>query len=193
MALGPRLDIRQSQSLVMTPQLQQAIKLLALSNLEIDTFVAGELEKNPLLEAAAPVDPAPAPGGIDAEVDRPVLAAETGGADDLIGQGLGEADAPLDVDYSAETFIDDGPGDRVAAAVGSGGADLYAGSGEATDFDSFANPEQGLQEHLMDQARSALSGMDLTVATQLIGQIDETGYLEANLLQTAHGLGVPLS
>ena len=193
MALGPRLDIRQSQSLVMTPQLQQAIKLLALSNLEIDTFVAGELEKNPLLEATAPVDPAPAPGGIDAEVDRPILAAETGGADDLIGQGLGEADAPLDVDYSAETFIDDGPGDRVAAAVGAGGADFYAGSGEATDFDSFANPEQGLQEHLMDQARSALSGMGLTIATQLIGQIDETGYLEANLLQTAHGLGVPLS
>ena len=50
MALGPRLDIRQSQSLVMTPQLQQAIKLLALSNLEIEAFVAGELEKNPLLE-----------------------------------------------------------------------------------------------------------------------------------------------
>jgi len=51
MALGPRLDLRQSQSLVMTPQLQQAIKLLALSNLEIETFIAEELEKNPLLEA----------------------------------------------------------------------------------------------------------------------------------------------
>ncbi len=51
MSLGPRLDLRQSQSLVMTPQLQQAIKLLALSNLEIETFIAEELEKNPLLEA----------------------------------------------------------------------------------------------------------------------------------------------
>ena len=50
MALGPRLDIRQTQSLVMTPQLQQAIKLLALSNLEIETFVAEALESNPLLE-----------------------------------------------------------------------------------------------------------------------------------------------
>ena len=54
MALGPRLDLRQSQSLVMTPQLQQAIKLLALSNLEIETFIAEELEKNPLLAGAAP-------------------------------------------------------------------------------------------------------------------------------------------
>ena len=50
MALGPRLDLRQSQSLVMTPQLQQAIKLLALSNLEIESFVAEALESNPLLE-----------------------------------------------------------------------------------------------------------------------------------------------
>ena len=52
MALGPRLDLRQSQSLVMTPQLQQAIKLLALSNIEIEAYLAGELERNPLLELA---------------------------------------------------------------------------------------------------------------------------------------------
>src|SRR3546814_10567120 len=50
MALAPRLDLRQSQSLVMTPQLQQAIRLLALSNLEIEAYIAEELEKNPLLE-----------------------------------------------------------------------------------------------------------------------------------------------
>ena len=52
MSLAPRLDLRQSQSLVMTPQLQQAIKLLALSNLEVEGFIAEEIEKNPLLEAA---------------------------------------------------------------------------------------------------------------------------------------------
>src|SRR3546814_1038157 len=49
-SLGPRLDLRQSQQLVMTPQLQQAIKLLALTNLEIEAFVTEELECNPLLE-----------------------------------------------------------------------------------------------------------------------------------------------
>ena len=58
MALGPRLDLRQSQSLVMTPQLQQAIKLLALSNLEVETFIGEALAANPLLdEPFAGIDP----------------------------------------------------------------------------------------------------------------------------------------
>lgn len=56
MALGPRLDLRQTQSLVMTPQLQQAIKLLAASNLEIETFIAEALEANPLLDTSGPTD-----------------------------------------------------------------------------------------------------------------------------------------
>ncbi|WP_298394098.1 RNA polymerase factor sigma-54 [Sphingobium sp.] len=199
MALGPRLDIRQSQSLVMTPQLQQAIKLLALSNLEIEAFVAGELEKNPLLESGGAPDTQPAPDGVDRTEDRPALSAETGASDDLIAQGLGGTDSPLDVDHGADTFIDDGPGDRMAtdgvSAGGSGGGmDMLSGgySEDAPDFDSFAAPDIGLQEHLMDQARAALSGMDIVIAAQLIGQIDEAGYLEANLLQTAHGMGVPL-
>src|SRR5260221_1108855 len=50
MALSQRLDLRQSQALVMTPQLQQAIKLLQLSNQELGEFVEQELEQNPLLE-----------------------------------------------------------------------------------------------------------------------------------------------
>lgn len=196
MALGPRLDIRQSQSLVMTPQLQQAIKLLALSNLEIEAFVAGELEKNPLLESGGGDDSPPPADGIDRELERPTLAAETGASDDLIAQGLGGADSPLDVDHGADTFIDDGPGDRMASALGTGGGGMDAMTGgygdEAPDFDSFAAPGASLQEHLMDQARAALSGVDLIVAAQLIGQISEAGYLEADLLQTAHAMGLPL-
>ncbi len=50
MALTQRLDVRLSQSLVMTPQLQQAIKLLQLSNIDLTAYVEQELEKNPLLE-----------------------------------------------------------------------------------------------------------------------------------------------
>jgi len=50
MALGPRLDLRQTQALVMTPQLQQAIKLLQMSNLEVASFVEQQIEQNPLLE-----------------------------------------------------------------------------------------------------------------------------------------------
>ena len=52
MGLGPRIDIRQSQSLVLTPQLTQAIKLLQLSNLELEAYIEEELSKNPLLEAS---------------------------------------------------------------------------------------------------------------------------------------------
>ena len=52
MAIGPRLELRQGQSLVLTPQLQQAIKLLQLSNMELTSYVESELERNPLLEPA---------------------------------------------------------------------------------------------------------------------------------------------
>ncbi len=89
MSLAPRLDIRQTQSLVMTPQLQQAIKLLALSNLEIESFIAEEVEKNPLLEAQQ-----------TDEVVRPERPErdEPAGADELVS-GAAKAD-PLDVDYA---------------------------------------------------------------------------------------------
>ncbi len=64
MAIGPRLEFRQSQSLVMTPQLRQAIKLLQFSNIEVAAYVEEELERNPLLERderaeALPERPAP--------------------------------------------------------------------------------------------------------------------------------------
>ena len=50
MALAAKLELRQGQGLVITPQLQQAIKLLQLSNIELEAFVEAELEKNPLLQ-----------------------------------------------------------------------------------------------------------------------------------------------
>jgi len=197
MSLAPRLDLRQSQSLVMTPQLQQAIKLLALSNLELEAFIGGELERNPLLEAGDMVaQPA-------RETMEPVEGAEPtsgpdAGADTLIGRAAGEADSPLDVDYGAETFIDNGPGDGISAQRLSG-ADLMSAGGagaqleDGPDFDSFAAPDIGLHEHLMQQAGAVLSGTALLIAGQLIGQIDDAGYLEANLLETAYRLGVPLA
>ena len=74
MALTPRLDLRQTQSLVMTPQLQQAIKLLQLSNLELTTFIEQELERNPLLEPD--------------ERDRTVSEEPPGEIDTLCGSGV---------------------------------------------------------------------------------------------------------
>ena len=106
MALGPRLDLRQSQSLVMTPQLQQAIRLLALSNLEIEGFIAEEVDKNPLLDSG---------GGADdeahAEVAEPDVVLgdgeEPATVDLLVREGDAAADGPLDIDYDSETFHQD--------------------------------------------------------------------------------------
>ena len=81
MALGPRLDIRQSQSLVMTPQLQQAIKLLALSNLEIETFIGEAIEGNPLLE----IEQTGAAAAPDSEPDLRRTSLENSPCDQLIG------------------------------------------------------------------------------------------------------------
>ncbi|HZB70285.1 MAG TPA: RNA polymerase sigma-54 factor, partial [Sphingomicrobium sp.] len=61
MGLGPRIDIRQSQSLVLTPQLTQAIKLLQLSNLELEAFIAEEMSKNPLIESVGGEEEGEAP------------------------------------------------------------------------------------------------------------------------------------
>ena len=77
MALGPRLELRQSQSLVMTPQLQQAIKLLQLSSLELTAYVEAQLEQNPLLEREGSSEAdgrAAADGGDLGELDSAIFA-----------------------------------------------------------------------------------------------------------------------
>src|SRR6187455_99053 len=105
MSIAPRLDLRQSQSLVMTPQLQQAIRLLALSNLEVESFIAEEIEKNPLLESAA-ADPEPAS---DREPEGEVEAAEA-----LPEADAGGGDAALDIDQDSEDFHQDSAVDAMA-------------------------------------------------------------------------------
>ena len=88
MGLGPSLSIRQSQQLVLTPQLQQAIKLLQLSNLELEAYLAEELSKNPLLEAPSGDEQGPQGEAASEDYDGDE-APEDPGADDLI---LGQAD-----------------------------------------------------------------------------------------------------
>jgi RNA polymerase sigma-54 factor len=190
MSIGPRLDLRQSQSLVMTPQLQQAIRLLALSNLEVEGFIAEELEKNPLLESggtAADEGPAAAPVEGAAEVSGEEFAT----AD--LGSATGEA--ALDIDYNDENFHQDSASDRgLDGGLGLAGISGSTGGepGEGTDFDSFAGEGLSLHEHLLAQAGERLSGADLLIAQALIEQIEETGYFTASLLDIAHKLGAPL-
>ncbi|MCD2316371.1 RNA polymerase factor sigma-54 [Sphingomonas sp. IC-11] len=188
MSLAPRLDLRQSQSLVMTPQLQQAIKLLTLSNLEIEGVIAEEIERNPLLEAVATSDEAPV-----AEREPDLVRDEPAPADELVlaGEAAGET---LDVDIAAERF-DDSPSDSmIGAGDGLGVTGAAGGLGEdAPDLDAFAAASPTLADHLLHQAGEVLAGADLFVAQHLIDLIDESGYLTANLLDVAARLGVPLA
>ncbi len=174
MALGPRLDLRQTQSLVMTPQLQQAIKLLALSNLEIETFIGDALEQNPLLEAGELSRDAAEPQGDDAGDER--------SADELIRAGAGEADAPLDIDPAA-LDRDRDTGDW-SAALASGGED-------GPDLDERGGSGPTLADHLEEQVGlAAPDAQTAFIARYIIGLLDEAGYLATPLREVAHMLGV---
>jgi len=180
--LGPSLSIRQSQSLVLTPQLTQAIKLLQLSNLELDAFIAEELSKNPLLEARsddepdAPVAAASDDGDFDSN-DTP----ETPGADDLIS-ALAEDDRPMDMDLTAAALETDSFSDVVTSG----------GSEEAFDFDRLEYSAASLAEHLHDQLHG-YSGAAGDVARVIAEMLDETGYLSVPLSDVAEVTGAPLA
>lgn len=195
MALAPRLDLRQSQSLVMTPQLQQAIKLLALSSLEIEAFIAEEVERNPVLDTGN------SEGGADSPIEEfaPVAAQEVNerASDDVLRGDDHAASEALDVDFSAETFHHDAAPDSIGGADGmlsmSGAAASSGFDGEGPDFDSFAARDISLREHLMAQAGTSLSGRQLFLVQQIIEQIEPTGYVGEDLLAMAHRLAVPMA
>jgi RNA polymerase sigma-54 factor len=193
MALAPRLDLRQSQSLVMTPQLQQAIKLLALSSLEIDAFIAEELEKNPLLELASGDS-----GNDSAEVEPSPLEAapkaEEMGSDQLMAAGdFGTGGEALDTDFSAETFDIDRSGGADGLLGLNGIATPGSDFGDGPDFDAFAAADISLRDHLMAQAGASTSGRQLLLIEQLIEQIEPSGWLGTDLMALAYRLGVPMA
>jgi RNA polymerase sigma-54 factor len=190
MALGPRLDLRQSQSLVMTPQLQQAIKLLAASNLEIESFIAEALEANPLLDTGGPADVG--------EPERIEIAAPPGEdapADELMLRGGGEGDAPLDLS-SVDRDWDTGDGEarnardaEWGAAAGGSGGDFD----DAPDWEQLRAAEITLSEHLEGQI-GALTSDPRTgfIARHIIGLLDDAGYLGTPIDEVADDLGVEL-
>src|SRR5947209_1265892 len=123
MALTQRLEIRQSHALVMTPQLMQAIKLLQLSNLDLATYVEGELERNPLLERD---------GDGEGESKSKQSAAEDAASADHDGAAAdwreGDRDASAGVvDERAGPGLDDVPPDDAPAAAARAGAEVPAG------------------------------------------------------------------
>jgi len=197
MGLGPRLDLRQSQSLVMTPQLQQAIKLLTLSNLEVEAFIGEALDANPLLD----IGEAPAETGLSTpppELDSRRTNLETSPVDQLVGEGRGAEDRPLDID-PATLDRDRDTGDRGAVAdSGDWSAGGAGGDPDAPEFDTLGSGEATLAEHLHAQigAQMGVAGRDphlVFVARWLIDQLDDAGYLVQPLAEAADMLGVPLA
>ncbi len=191
MALGPRLDLRQSQSLVMTPQLQQAIKLLAASNLEIETFIGDALEANPLLEAGSvSQDNDNSPAEAD-DIPR-----EEFTADQLIAQAQGENEAPLDLDAGAlDRDRETGDGARLSDAewgsAGAGGAQSIGD--DFPDIETAQAAEVSLGEHLDLQIGGiATNDREAFAARHIAGLLDDAGYLSADLREIAYDLGVTL-
>ena len=183
MGLGPSLSIRQSQQLVLTPQLRQAIQLLQLSNLELDAFLAEELSKNPLLEARSDEGGDEQPAADDAgddgdEVDE---APDDPGADNLI-LGQADDDRPLDRDWQSEALETDSFSDVVTSG----------GSEEAFDFDRVQYSAGSLAQYLIDQLHGA-SGTVGDLARIISETLEETGYLTVPLGQIAELTGAPLA
>jgi RNA polymerase sigma-54 factor len=203
MALGPRLELRQGQSLVMTPQLQQAIKLLQLSNLELNDYVEQELERNPLLEASneegQPDRGENGQGDSDTYLDN-ASTSEAGGDIEPAPLTVNDDTAPpapegdLDTDYD-NVYADESKADRVneAAAAEAGpqssssdwqstkssGSGSFDGEGS---FESTLTKEIDLNEHLTEQLNVAISSeRERFMGAYLIDQLTEAGYLTETL------------
>jgi len=193
MAITPRLELRQSQSLVMTPQLQQAIKLLQLNNIELSVFVEQELERNPLLERDDGTDRAETPAAVEATVMDAGPEQNVSLVDSLPGQA---EEAPLDVDYD-NTFTNNGTMDD-----GDGFATDWSSSrGGRLDFDDGEHGleqtltrDVSLREHLTEQLNIDLTKpADRIIGRALIDMLDDSGYLRGDLMEVADGLGSSLS
>ncbi len=197
MGLGPSLSIRQSQQLVLTPQLAQAIKLLQLSNLEIEAFLAEEMSRNPLLEPGseeqgeapaveewsggdAPTSDFGSEGG-GSEFEDSNEARDDPGADDLI-LASADDDRPLDIDRNAEAL----EVDSFADVMTSGG-----GGEEAFDFERVEYAAASLAQYLIDQLHGA-GGPVGDLARIIAETLDETGYLTIPLEQIVELTGAEL-
>jgi RNA polymerase sigma-54 factor len=197
MALSQKLELRQSQSLVMTPQLMQAIKLLQLSNLDLIAYVDAELERNPLLERGeseegggeAPEEAASNGEGHGEEAGSDADWLETG-----LDNDARSIEAKLDTDL-ANVFPDDN-GRAAAETPPTLPAESWlsapsrqAVSSEDYNLEAFVAGEKSLADHLSDQLGLAVvEPMKRLVGLALINEIDETGYLRADITAVAERL-----
>ncbi|MEI2385325.1 RNA polymerase factor sigma-54 [Breoghania sp. JC706] len=203
MAIAPRLEVRQSQSLVMTPQLMQAIKLLQLSNLDLVAYVDAELERNPLLERGEGDDGGAPEGGEGGTSESG--APESGDAEPANAEGADWVDAQierepgaiadkLDADFG-NVYQDDTPSGTQDPGALAGdpwqqGGGRGAASGEGYNLESFVAEDVSLSDHLGEQMALLITDpAERVIARNLIDNLDEAGYLRADISEVAERLG----
>jgi len=169
MALSQRLDLRQTQALVMTPQLQQAIKLLQLSNMELSAYVEGELEQNPLLER----DDRPTEAGAESE---PAATEPDEGVE--AWEAVAGSEGEGSVDLSGDPGVWQSPSPRPQAGETLPGLDQ-----------TLSRPTT-LRDHLLAQLSVDLDDpVDRVIGTHLVDMVDDAGYLQGDLAEVAQRLG----
>jgi RNA polymerase sigma-54 factor len=187
MALSPRLEFRQAQSLTLTPQLMQSIKLLQLSHLELNNFVEDELLRNPLLEREEGGEPEPA------EPVEPTV--ELNAYEDTVAQGerIKDADQIAEgYDTAVENVFPDAPREDFSGAAGPDRNGSFEG-GEAPDLDQYIASRPRLSDHLEAQAHMLLrTPADRLIGQHLIDGLNEAGYLTADLDAVAELLGAEI-
>ncbi|MBD8892436.1 RNA polymerase factor sigma-54 [Roseibium litorale] len=204
MAISTKLEMRQSQSLIMTPQLMQAIKLLQLSNLDLVAYVETELERNPLLEKSEAEAPASSEveitggddGGprVDDARDDPRAGDWMESQLETGAEGIASRmDTDLGNVFPDEPGVSAGPDPALLK-----GSDTFSGSssgGVSEDYnlEAFVAGETSLVQMLEDQMHLVLSDpADKLVALHLINSLDENGYLYLDLEEAAEQLGTEL-
>jgi len=194
MALNQRLELRQGQSLVMTPQLQQAIKLLQMSNIELQAFVDQELERNPLLERdeKSEIQAGPEPQ-VEAQPDMVMALAANAGAEER----LNTLDTELDNVYTHEARAD--AESRMAQGAQDSGWSSLRPQGalslnaEDNDFAATLSRQPTLAEHLTGQMNLLLAEpADRLIGQHLIGMLNEDGYLTTGTDAVAETLGASI-
>ena len=173
------LQLRIGQQLTMTPQLQQAIRLLQLSTLELSAEIQENLESNPLLE----LDEGGQESAGEAETTESSSAQAEATASEA-GEGL-STETPADQAMETETTVDDMPVDTSWEDVYDSGPVASAGpapDSDGRDLDAQNSADTSLREHLIWQMQlSPFSDRDLSIALSIIDAIDERGYFTATI------------
>jgi RNA polymerase sigma-54 factor len=169
-----RLSLRQSQRVVMTPLLQQAIQLLQLSTLELQEVVQKELLENPLLEEVAP------------ETDGPEAPAATTTPDAPAPTPV--EPAPIEPSPTSERQTDDLPFDLTAVMFDDHEERSLVAQEDREElpFENIVRSVSSLTDHLDEQLRFTMEDpLHRRIGSEIIGNLDEDGYLRAELSEIA--------